>query len=78
MSENDFDFILKKKDVRKLFRYLEKQLDKESCDNTLKYTKKWVEDNFPNQYDEIIEEIEDEGGYCDCEVLMNCYEDYEL
>ena len=24
------------------------------------------------------EEIQSMGGFCDCEVLLNCYEDYEL
>ena len=26
----------------------------------------------------ILNELEDMGGYCDCEVLRSCYEDYEL
>ena len=26
----------------------------------------------------ILDEIKEMGGYCDCEVLLNCYERYEL
>ena len=30
------------------------------------------------KHDAILNELEDMGGYCDCEVVANCYEDYEL
>ena len=30
------------------------------------------------QHEAILSELEDMGGYCDCEVVMNCYEDYQL
>lgn len=30
------------------------------------------------KHDAVLTELEDMGGYCDCEVLANCYEDYEL
>ena len=34
--------------------------------------------NIPqDQQEAVLAEIEEMGGYCDCEVLMNCYEDYE-
>ena len=32
----------------------------------------------PDRYEAAIEEIQSMGGFCDCEVLLNCYEDYEL
>lgn len=34
--------------------------------------------NIPQeQHEAVLAEIEEMGGYCDCEVLMNCYEEYE-
>lgn len=70
--------ILKKKDVVKLFDYLEAQLDNDPCDHTLKNTEKWVSEHHEEEKDAIMQEIRDMGGLCDCEVLMNCYEDYDL
>lgn len=26
----------------------------------------------------VIAEMKEMGGYCDCEVLMNCYEKYDI
>ena len=31
----------------------------------------------PAQKDTILQEIWEMGGCCDCEVLLNCYEEYE-
>ncbi len=71
-------YILKKKDVSKLFDYLESELEKNPCDHTLKNTEEWVEKHHEKKAAAIMQEIRDMGGYCDCEVVMNCYEKYEL
>lgn len=53
-----------------LFDYLDEMLDKDGCDNTLKYTMKFLNDNkLP--VDTSLEWMKDNGGYCDCEVLAN-------
>ncbi len=65
--------------VFQLFSYLENRLAEAGCDNTLKYTEICLKDMLPpERYEAAIEEIQSMGGFCDCEVLMNCYEDYEL
>lgn len=62
-----------------LFEYLDIRLQDQGCDYTHRFTLEWLEKNIPEQQrDDILAEIEDMGGYCDCEVLLNCYEDYEL
>ena len=72
------DYILTLEQAASLFEYVEEQLDETGCDHSKKHTMKWLERNIPaDQRDAIVAEIEDMGGYCDCEVLMNCYEDYE-
>ena len=49
------------------------------CDNSLRRTKLWVTQHCPpEQIDATLQEIQEMGGYCDCEVLLNCYEDYEI
>ncbi|MGN1032230.1 MAG: DUF2695 domain-containing protein [Intestinibacter sp.] len=53
-----------------LFDYLDESLENYGCDDTLKYTKKFIsENNLP--LEESIEWLEENGGYCDCEVLAN-------
>ena len=70
-------YILSKTKVRSLFRYLEAQLLKTACDNTLHFTEQWLENNLPpEKIESVIAEIHEMGGYCDCEVLFNCYETY--
>lgn len=73
-------YILKKGETKKLFNYIIKNLETENCNHTLKYTLQWlglyVEDE--KRRNKIIEEIKEMGGFCDCEVILNCYERYEL
>ena len=68
--------ILTDKQIDSLMNYLGKQLKKNDCDGTLKYTMQWMSNNITKDKHEIVlEELEHEGGFCDCEVIMNCYQD---
>lgn len=58
--------------IRQLVSYLNRNFYLK-CDGTLRHTKEWIisigeEDNM----DAIIEQLQKMGGYCDCEVTMNC------
>ena len=76
---NDKKYILSEKEVQNLFAYLEELLDNSCCDHTLRYTEMWLKENIsPKIFESVIKEIIDMGGYCDCEVLFNCYEDYDI
>ena len=73
------DYLLSEENVEDLFDYLETQLENTPCDHTLCHTRQWLADNLPAEIIErVIAEINEMGGYCDCEVLMNCYEDYDI
>lgn len=73
------NYILTEEHVQKLFEYLEEQLDNSCCDHTLHHTEQWLKENISQEMIEsVIAEITDMGGYCDCEVLLNCYEDYDI
>ena len=73
------DYILAEENVQELFEYLEEQLDNSYCNHTLHHTEQWLKDNISKEMIEsVITEITDMGGYCDCEVLLNCYEDYDI
>lgn len=53
-----------------LFDYLDEILEKDGCDETLKYTKKFLNDNnLP--VEKSLDWMNENGGYCDCEVLAN-------
>ena len=73
------NYILSEENVQKLFEYLEEQLEACGCDHTLRSTEQWLKDNLSTElHKNVIAEINDMGGYCDCEVLLNCYEDYDI
>ena len=72
-------YALGKANVKKLFKYIEAQLKSAPCDHTLRHTEQWLKDNLTDEKAEkALEEIKAQGGYCDCEVLLNCYEDYDI
>jgi len=71
--------VLSRDQVEQLFAYVAGRLEKAGCDHTLHFTKSWLRETLsPEAFEAAMKEIGDMGGYCDCEVLMNCYEDYEL
>lgn len=72
------EYILTLEQVEDLFEYVESCLDDAGCDHTRRYTEQWVAMHIPEEQQEaVLAEIEDMGGFCDCEVLMNCYEEYD-
>lgn len=79
-AQQNKKYILKKRDVKSLFNYIDKHISEDGCDHTLKYTEKWLAKKFDDEEKRalVLKELEDDGGYCDCEVVMNCYERYEL
>ena len=78
-AEQNKKFVLSKTRATKLFRFLRKQLAEQDCDHTLRFTQQWLDENVPaEKHAAILKEMAEQGGFCDCEVLMNCYEKYEL
>ena len=72
-------YILSKIKARKLFCYLETQLENTPCNHTLCFTNQWLKDNLPQEkVNSVLAEMKEMGGYCDCEVLLNCYEKYDI
>ena len=72
------DLLLNLKEVSALFEYLEAELEANGCDHSRRYTKQWLSANIPSEkHEAVLAEMEEMGGYCDCEVVMNCYEEYE-
>ncbi|MGN1020430.1 MAG: DUF2695 domain-containing protein [Aristaeellaceae bacterium] len=71
--------VLKREQADRMFRYLSAHLNVSACDHTLRLTEHWLRETLPpERIGPAMEEIQGMGGCCDCEVLLNCYEDYEL
>ena len=49
-------------------------LERHNCSGELKLTKRYLNKHClsEEQYTRILTFIQDHGGYCDCEVLLNC------
>lgn len=74
-------YILNREEADCLLDYIDEHVVNCGCDGTLKFALEWLEakyDGDENIIAEIIEELNEDGGYCDCEVVMNCYERYDL
>ena len=63
-----------KEQLKDLYDFLDEECATIMCDNTLKLTLRWIEENnLSDRKDEIIEYLENHGGYCDCEVIFNVF-----
>jgi hypothetical protein len=53
-----------------LFDYVDAKLQEHDCDHTLRYSTEFAE---ASRWDveKIVESLRANGGYCDCEILMN-------
>jgi hypothetical protein len=60
-----------------LFDYLDKQLSKNDCDHSLKFSINFLESLKLGNTQEIAEWLKHNEGYCDCEVLANVEEKFD-
>jgi len=59
-----------------LFDFLDEQVEENGCDHSVKITTSFL--NRHNVLNEsILNWLEEHGGYCDCEVLMNVKNTFE-
>jgi len=64
-------------DHTKLFNYLQEHLDKFECNGTLRYTELFCKLNKINFKELEKTFLYDTSAFCDCEVLMNSFDDEE-
>lgn len=69
--------ILTENQVTELCVFIENRIEKNGCDHSLKNTFEWAEKNGINKAD-LIDVLESNGGFCDCEVTFNLPEDCDL
>ncbi|HES8074056.1 TPA: DUF2695 domain-containing protein [Streptococcus pyogenes] len=52
--------------------YLQEKLEICGCDHTLVYTREWLDiSTLHSKKSKIVKALQNQGGFCDCEVLMN-------
>jgi tetratricopeptide (TPR) repeat protein len=58
--------------LESLGSFLNEKLTATDCDHSLKFTKIWLEESVPkSKISKIVKEFQNQGGFCDCEVLYN-------
>lgn len=65
---------MSRKKFIQLFDYFDEKLSKKDCDDSLKLTTEFLQENH---MEEIENWLQEKGGYCDCEVLNNVEEMFE-
>ncbi len=60
-----------------LKRYIEKKVESSSCDHSLGFAQEWAELNSFN-FNDLIDILEANGGFCDCEIIWNLPEKEDL
>ncbi|MDC7783374.1 DUF2695 domain-containing protein [Priestia megaterium] len=52
--------------------YLQEKLEVYGCDHTLVYTREWLDiSTLHDKKSNVVKALQNQGGFCDCEVLMN-------
>ncbi|WP_301950653.1 DUF2695 domain-containing protein [Bacillus sp. V59.32b] len=66
---------LSPEELDSLGNYIADKLNENSCDHTLTFTKEWLkEKKTKNKIAGITKALQNQGGFCDCEVLANVVE----
>lgn len=56
--------------LKALFNYVDSQLDSTECDHTLRHVRDFIR-NRELPEETVVSWLESNGGYCDCEAVMN-------
>jgi|SRR5215831_5064783 len=68
---------MSKDNFKKLFDYLDKELNEKGCDHTNSLTKQFLEHIATDNVNNVLAWLADKGGSCDCEILANVEEQFE-
>jgi hypothetical protein len=54
-----------------LVEFVDARVMVEGCDHTTRHGEQWARENGL-EWDHLTEGLEEFGGFCDCEIVMNC------
>jgi hypothetical protein len=62
--------------LQSLFDAVENSVAHQGCDHTRRFTEQWLLVH-PDRRDRVIDWLEENGGFCDCEVAANAADHWE-
>jgi hypothetical protein len=63
--------------VASLISFVDRHVRSDGCDHTHRFTEEWARQESVDWHD-LLDILEANGGYCDCEVVLNLPDDTEL
>jgi Protein of unknown function (DUF2695) len=54
--------------------FLRRMVSRHGCDGRLRFVRRWQQAN-PSAPADLAADCEEQGGYCDCEVVLNVFRD---
>lgn len=63
--------------VENLIAFVDRRVRSDGCDHTLRFTEEWARQESIDWHD-LLDILEENGGFCDCEVVLNLPDGAEL
>ena len=63
-------------ELKALFDYLDAELPSMGCDHSRRITETWIR-LHDHDAQAVLTWLDDHGGFCDCEVLLNCEQSFD-
>jgi len=65
------DLALTPTQLAELGNHLQARVSENGCDHTLRFTQEWLKAENVAKSKAVMDDLRNQGGYCDCEVLKN-------
>ncbi len=69
--------VLTRKQVEGLKEFVDALVNRDGCDHSHRFSRQWAEVESI-AWDDLLDILEENGGHCDCEVVLNLPEDADL
>ena len=69
--------ILRQSDAVELVEFVDAELESSPCDHTLRLTERWAAGRKVD-WDDLLDVLEENGCFCDCEVVLNLPDDRDI
>ena len=76
-GEEDMSLILDASRVECLISFVDHCVQRDGCDHSHRFTQEWSRREAVN-WDDLLDILEANGAFCDCEVVLNLPEDMDL
>jgi uncharacterized protein DUF2695 len=70
-------FVLDRERVARLCEFVDQRVQQEGCDHSHRFSRQWAMTESVD-WDDLLDILEANGSYCDCEAVLNLPEDEDL